>query len=150
MVLKKLFEIFIEKRTTCQINENKLEGHLANQDAFNGLYFTSSYAVCAGKRSQRVMHRRDTKKPCIKKEKRRKITLKKTLQLVLQHREFSSKDGIFGRKKSYSTWVSLKQSPKVVPDSYYTLANTVRANLTTITRNVIIRRDVTVEKRLVK
>ena len=66
--------------------------------------------------------------------------------IVLKHQEVSSQDAILRRKKSCWTEDSLNSSLKVVPDSNLTPANTVGENLTTITRNVIIRSDVAVEK----
>ena len=66
--------------------------------------------------------------------------------IVIQFLKITSKDAIFRRKKSCWTEDSLYSSPKVVPDSNLTPANTVGENLTNTPRSVTTKSDVAKEK----
>jgi hypothetical protein len=78
-----------------------------------------------------------------------KINFKIVSLIVTQSLKIASKDAIFRRKKSCWTGDSLYSSPKVVPDSYLTLANTVRENLLMLKRNVVMKSGAAMVKRLI-
>jgi hypothetical protein len=66
--------------------------------------------------------------------------------MAVKHRKIARKEGKIRRKESCLTWDSMNSSPKVVPHSNLTIANTVGENLINTPRSVTTKSDVAKEK----
>ena len=105
----------MKKRRRCHRDKSTSEEHLANQDACNGVWLTSSNVSTARKHSPLVMLRRDIIQLCTQRKNSCRNVLNYTLEMAVKHRKIASKDAIIRRKESYLTWDSLNSSIKVVP-----------------------------------
>ena len=62
--------------------------------------------------------------------------------MAVKRPKIKDKNAITRGKESFWTWDSLNSSPKVVPHTNLTAANSVEENLTMHKRNMIIKSDV--------